>query len=77
MCPLKITFGTRGKEHFWLFSKLTEKEVGQRGQVWGPGRRGSTCKYLCLKYFDFKKIGTKVKMVTPRDEADDKGDEDG
>ena len=33
--------------------------------------------YLCLKYFDFKKIGTKVKMVTPRDEADDKGDEDG
>ena len=39
MCPLKITFGTRGKEHFWLFSKLTEKEVGQQQivQSYNPG----------------------------------------
>ena len=58
--------------------KLTEREVGQRGQVWGPRLRGGTCKgkspNLCM---NLTKIRGKEKMVTPRDEADDKGDEDG
>ena len=55
------TYGT----FFALFEKPTEREAGQRGQVLGQRRRGSTCKEISLsQILECQEYGSEGKELT-------------